>query len=155
MENTKAPQFKTTDHTGTEINLEKLQGKYVVLYFYPKDMTPGCTTEALGFQDLYSEFKKNNTEVLAVSKDDKESHEKFCNKHSLEFPLLLDIEGDIIKKYNVWKEKSMYGKKYMGIARESFLINPKGVIIKHWEKVSPATHPQHVLDYIIDIEKTA
>ncbi|MCA9352906.1 thioredoxin-dependent thiol peroxidase [Patescibacteria group bacterium] len=143
-----APTFNTIDQRDNSINLEKYRGQKVLLYFYPKDMTSGCTTEALGFQDLYEEFKKLNTEILAVSKDSKESHQKFCEKNSLTFPLLVDTDGHIVKLYDVWKEKSMYGRKYMGIARESFLIDENGMIIKHWDKVKPATHPKEVLDYI-------
>jgi len=142
MKHTTAPLFTTTDHMGTTVSLENLLGKYTVLYFYPKDMTPGCTTEALGFQDLYSEFKDNNTEILAVSRDSAESHQKFCDEHGLEFPLLMDTDGEIIKKYKVWN------KDTDSISRESFLIDPKGIIVKHWEKVNPVTHPQEVLDYI-------
>jgi peroxiredoxin Q/BCP len=148
MENKAAPQFTTTDHMGNNQSLSQYQGQKILLYFYPKDMTPGCTTEALGFQDLYKEFVMNNTQVLAVSKDTRDSHQKFCDKHGLQFPLLMDTEGTIAEAYGVWKEKSMFGKKYMGISRESFLINEQGIIIKHWEKVSPAQHPQEVLDYI-------
>ena len=150
MEHTQAPLFTTTDHNGNEVNLEMYQGKQVLIYFYPKDMTPGCTTEALGFQDLYEKFKEHNTEIFAISKDSQASHQKFCEKHGLAFPLLMDIENKIIKKYGVWKEKSMYGKTYMGISRESFLIDEQGVIIKHWNKVKPAVHPQEVLDYILE-----
>ncbi len=148
MENTQAPLFTTTDHSGNNIVLSDLIGKKVLLYFYPKDSTPGCTIEALGFQDLYAEFKKHNTEILAISKDSITSHQKFCNKHGLEFPLLMDEAGAICQQYNTWKEKSMFGKKYMGISRESFLINENGIIEKHWPKVKPANHPKEVLEYI-------
>ena len=149
MSHNKAPKFSTTDHTGKEQNLEQYKGQKLLLYFYPKDMTPGCTVEAQGFQDLYKEFVLNNTQILAVSKDSQDSHEKFCNKHGLEFPLLMDTDGKIAESYGVWKEKSMFGKKYMGISRESFLIDEQGIILKHWEKVNPAEHPQEVLDYIV------
>lgn len=148
MENKPAPLFTTTDHNGKKQSLEQYRGQNVLLYFYPKDMTPGCTTEAQGFQDLYKDFILSNTQILAVSKDSQDSHKKFCEKHGLQFPLLMDTDGNITEQYGVWKEKSMFGKKYMGISRESFLINKKGVIVKHWEKVDPLTHPQEVLDYI-------
>lgn len=148
MENKPAPIFTTVGTQGNTINLNDYQGRKVLLYFYPKDMTPGCTTEALGFQDLYNEFKKNNAEILAVSKDSKESHQKFCDKHGLEFPLLIDTDAKIIKAYGVWKEKSMFGKKYDGISRESFLIDEQGIIIKHYQKVNPITHPKEALDDI-------
>lgn len=148
MENKPAPSFSTTDHTGNEQSLDKYKGQNLLIYFYPKDMTPGCTVEAQGFQDLYRDFVLSNTQILAVSKDSQQSHEKFCEKHGLEFPLLMDTNGAIAEKYGVWKEKSMFGKKYMGISRESFLVNGKGMIVKHWEKVNPMTHPQEVLEYI-------
>ncbi|MCA9351924.1 thioredoxin-dependent thiol peroxidase [Patescibacteria group bacterium] len=151
MEHQQAVQFTTTDQHGNTITLEQYRGKKVVLYFYPKDMTPGCTTEALGFQDLYNTFKKHNTEILAVSKDNQASHQKFCDKHGLEFPLLVDEDGTLVQAYGVWKEKSMYGKTYMGISRESFLIDEHGVMVKHWDNVKPATHPQEVLDYITNM----
>lgn len=148
MEQQQAPQFNAIDQTGKEHDLKDYQGKKVLLYFYPKDDTPGCTTEALGFQETYDEFKKHNTEILAVSRDSQSSHQSFCEKHGLEFPLLVDDKGNITESYGVWKEKSMFGKKYMGISRESFLINEEGIIEKHWEKVKPAKHPQEVLDYL-------
>ncbi|MFT6361214.1 MAG: peroxiredoxin Q/BCP [Candidatus Paceibacteria bacterium] len=148
MEQQQAPTITTTDHAGNTINLSQYRGQKVFLYFYPKDMTPGCTTEALGFQDLYKEFKKENTEILAVSKDSQSSHQKFCDKHGLNFPILMDEDTKIAEDYGVWKEKSMFGKTYMGISRESFLINEEGVILKHWDKVKPAVHPQEVLEYI-------
>ena len=148
MENKNAPNINTTDHNGNIINLADYKEQKVLLYFYPKDMTPGCTTEALGFEERYKKFKEHNTEIFAVSKDSQTSHQKFCNKHDLTFPLLMDEETKIVQDYDVWKEKSMYGKKYMGISRESFLIDENGIIIKHWEKVKPATHPQEVLEYI-------
>lgn len=148
MENKPAPSFTTTDHNGKEQTLSQYKGQNVLLYFYPKDMTPGCTTEALGFQDLYKDFVLSNTQILAVSKDSQQAHEKFCEKHGLEFPLLMDTDGKISQRYGVWKEKSMFGKKYMGISRESFLIDSNGILVKHWEKVDPLTHPQEVLEYV-------
>ena len=151
MEQTQAPIFTTTDSQGNEIHLKNYLGQRILIYFYPKDMTPGCTTEALGFQDLYTEFKKYNTEILAVSKDSQKSHQKFCDKHGLTFPVLMDTDGKITESYGVWKEKSMFGKKYMGISRESFLIDENGIIIKHWNTVNPAKHPQEVLEYLKNI----
>jgi peroxiredoxin Q/BCP len=148
MENTRAPSFTTTDHTGKEQSLEQYKGQYVLLYFYPKDMTPGCTIEAQGFQDVYKSFVLSNTQILAVSKDSQDSHENFCANNGLEFPILMDTNTTIAQDYGVIKEKSMFGKKYMGIARESFLIDKKGMIVKHWEKVNPLSHPKEVLDYI-------
>jgi len=115
-------------------------------------MTSGCTVEANGFEDLYDKFKKMNTEILAVSRDSQTSHQKFCEKEGLTFPILVDEDGSITETYGVWKEKSMYGKKYMGISRESFLIDESGVIIKHWDTVKPANHPQEVLDYLKELK---
>lgn len=148
MENIQAPAFNITNQHGEKISLDSYRGKKVLIYFYPKDMTPGCTVEAQGFQDLYSEFKNNNTEIIAVSKDPEASHQKFCDAYGLEFNLLADTDGTMVESYGVWKEKSMFGKKYMGISRESFLVDETGVIIKHWNKVKPATHPTDALDYI-------
>ncbi len=144
----KAPSFNTLDNLGNQQSLTKYLGQYVLLYFYPKDSTPGCTIEALGFQERYSDFLDNQCEILGISKDTKESHQKFCDTHKLTFPLLLDPEGNIAEAYGVLKEKSMFGKKYIGINRESFLINPEGNIEMHWPKVNPLSHPQEVLDYL-------
>ncbi|MCA9351219.1 thioredoxin-dependent thiol peroxidase [Patescibacteria group bacterium] len=152
MEGKKAPTFTTIDQHGNQVSLADLQGKQVLLYFYPKDMTSGCTVEANGFEDLYDKFKKMNTEILAVSRDSQTSHQKFCEKEGLTFPILVDEDGSITETYGVWKEKSMYGKKYMGISRESFLIDESGVIIKHWDTVKPANHPQEVLDYLKELK---
>ena len=148
MKNKKAPSFTLPNQTGKEISLSDYQGKNILIYFYPKDMTPGCSVEAQGFQDFYTEFKKLDTEIIAVSKDSEKSHQKFCDAFGLEFDLLADTEKTMIQDYNVWKEKSMFGKKYMGISRESFFVDKKGIIIKHWPKVSPAKHPKEVLEFI-------
>ena len=151
MEHKKAPTFSTTDQNGNEQSLSDYKGQYVLLYFYPKDMTPGCTIEAQGFQEKYKEFVLHNTQVLGVSGDDQASHKKFCEKNNLEFPLLVDTKHTIAQDYGVWKEKSMFGKKYMGISRESFLINPNGEVLKHWDTVKPLDHPQEVLNYLHEI----
>ncbi len=148
MEHKPAPTFSTSDHRGNQQNLDQYKGQKVLLYFYPKDMTPGCSVEAQGFQERYKEFVLNNTQILAVSRDNKESHKKFCDTYGIEFPLLMDTDGVIAESYGVWKEKSMFGKSYMGISRESFLIDENGIIIKHWDKVNPVKHPQEVLDLI-------
>lgn len=148
MEGTKAKQFTCIDQTGKEHRLEDYLGKRVLLYFYPKNSTPGCTTEALGFQEKHDEFTLKNTVILAVSRDSQESHKAFCEEQGLTFPLLVDSDGSLTESYGVWKEQSMFGKKYMGISRESFLIDEEGVIIKHWSKVKPKDHPEEVLEYI-------
>lgn len=148
MEQKQAPQFSLPDQTGTIRELSEFVGKNILIYFYPKDMTPGCTTETIGFQQMKQDFEKHNTIIIGVSKDSVSSHQKFCDKHNLDIILLSDESTDMIQKYNTWKEKSMFGKKYMGISRESFLVNTDGVIEKHWEKVKPVSHPQEVLEYL-------
>lgn len=117
----------------------------MLLYFYPKDDTPGCTTEACNFRDRLNELKDHGVQVLGVSKDTIASHKKFSEKFDLNFPLLSDENGTLVKAYGVWKEKSMYGKTYMGISRESFLIDEEGNLVKHYEKVKPEEHVEEVL----------
>lgn len=141
----KAKSFSLPDQNGKIHSLEDYKGKKVLLYFYPKDMTSGCTVEAQRFRDSLSELKKHGVVVLGVSKDSIESHKKFCAKESLNFDLLADVELEVCKAYGVWVEKSMYGRKYMGIQRDSFLIDEEGNIIKHYEKVKPKTHVDDVL----------
>lgn len=140
-----APDFELKDQNEKTHSLTDYRGKVVLLYFYPKDMTPGCTVEAEGFRDALNDLKALNVQVLGVSADSCGSHKKFAEKHQLNFPLLADTEKLVINAYGVLKEKSMFGKKYMGISRESFLIDKEGVIRKHYEKVTPATHPEQVI----------
>ena len=147
-----APDFSLYDHSGHLHSNDDYNGSYVLLYFYPKDMTPGCTVEAQGFRDTLHEFEKLGVQVLGVSGDDDKCHAKFIEKYNLNFPLLSDTERKVCLRYKVCKEKSMFGKKYIGIARESFLINPDGKVIKHYTKVSPATHPQEVLKDIREVQ---
>jgi peroxiredoxin Q/BCP len=144
-EGKKAPAFKLSDQNGKIHTLADYTGKTFLLYFYPKDMTPGCTTEAQGFRDLAQEYKKHHLLVLGVNADTVSSHKKFCEKESLNFTILSDENKKILEKYGVWKEKTMYGKKYMGIMRESFLVGPNGRILKHYQKVNPIEHPAEVL----------
>jgi peroxiredoxin Q/BCP len=143
--NKKAPRFTLLDQDKKEHSLEDYHNRVVLLYFYPKDMTPGCTVEAEGFRDALSDLKALNVQVLGVSADSCGSHKKFAEKHQLNFPLLADTEKEVINAYGVLKEKSMFGKKYMGISRESFLIDREGVIRKHYENVVPAKHPEEVM----------
>ncbi len=143
--NQKAPDFTLLDQEGKEHSLSDYLGKKVLLYFYPKDDTPGCTTEACSFRDRLNELKKHNVQVLGVSVDDVKSHKKFAEKFGLNFPLLADTEKKVVNDYGVWGQKSMFGKKYMGIQRDSFLIDEKGVVIKHYEKVKPAEHVDEVI----------
>lgn len=140
-----APDFFVNDQNGNAIKLSSFKGKKVVLYFYPKDNTPGCTAEACDLRDNYEALQKAGYEVLGVSKDDEKSHTKFITKFELPFTLLADTELDIHKKYDTWVEKSMYGRKYMGTARVTFLINEEGIIEEIIEKVKTKAHTAQIL----------
>jgi len=141
----KAPQFTLPDSDGNKVSLKDYLGQKVVLYFYPKDNTSGCTKEACDFRDSIAQFKKLKVAVLGVSKDSQSSHIKFRDKYDLNFPLLSDVDTKVIQKYGVWKEKSMYGKKYMGVERTTFLIDEKGKIEKIYRKVKVADHVEQIL----------
>ncbi|MFA5821284.1 MAG: thioredoxin-dependent thiol peroxidase [Candidatus Gracilibacteria bacterium] len=145
LENKQAPDFRLQDQDGKWHSLADYKGKKVLLYFYPKDMTSGCTVEACSFRDNLGSLKKIGVVVLGVSADDTKSHGKFAEKEKLNFPLLADVEKKAINAYGVWVEKSMYGKKYMGIQRDSFLIDEKGVVVKHYKKVKPEEHVAEVM----------
>jgi len=149
----KAPSFKLKDQDGMTHSLSDYKGRMLLLYFYPKDMTPGCTIEAETFRDLMKELKKEKVVVLGVSADSSARHKKFCDKHELNFSLLSDEEKTVLHKYGVWVEKSMYGKKYMGIRRDSFLIDANGVVAAHYENVKPAEHPKEVLKDVRALNK--
>jgi peroxiredoxin Q/BCP len=133
----KAPAFSAADQSGKTVSLSDFAGKTVVLYFYPKDDTPGCTTQACSYRDEYAEFKKRGVVVLGMSPDDAGSHAKFAEKFSLKFPLLADVGHKIAEKYGVWVEKSMYGKKYMGVERSTFVIDGAGKLKSIYRKVKP------------------
>lgn len=141
-----APAFSLVSDRGEIISLESLKGKWVVLYFYPKDMTPGCTTQACDFQESNSRLQAMGVTVLGVSKDDLNSHKKFREKYGLGFDLLSDLEGRLCEAYGVWKEKMNYGKKYMGIERSTFIINPDSKIAKVYTKVRAEGHVSQVLE---------
>jgi thioredoxin-dependent peroxiredoxin len=146
MEGSKAPAFTLKDQNNQTHKLSDYKGKYVVLYWYPKDNTPGCTRESCGFRENVKAFEKLGAVVLGASILDTRSKAKFAEKHSLNFPLLADEDNEVARKYGVWKEKSMYGKTYYGINRETFLIGPDGKILKHWEKAKGnEQHPEEVL----------
>jgi thioredoxin-dependent peroxiredoxin len=147
----KAPEFTLLSDAGTEVSLESLKGAPVVLYFYPKDDTSGCTTEACEFRDLFPRFKKGKAVVLGVSPDDVKSHVKFKKKYELPFTLLADTEKTVAQAYGVWKEKSMYGRKYMGVERTTFLIDAKGKIARVFEKVKPAGHAAEVQEALAEL----
>jgi peroxiredoxin Q/BCP len=142
----KAPGFTLPADGGGEISLKDFAGKPVVLYFYPKDDTPGCTTEACAFRDSLPDFARVKAAVIGVSRDSVASHDKFKKKYKLPFPLVSDEDGKVCEAYGVWTEKNMYGKKYMGIERSSFLIDGKGVIRGVWRKVTVPGHVEEVLE---------
>ena len=141
----KAPVFALQDKDGKSVSLADFRGRKVVLYFYPKDNTPGCTRQACAFAQNYGEFQKRNIAVIGVSKDGAESHRKFAEKYSLPFILLSDPELTAIKAYGVWKEKKLYGKVSMGVARTTFIIDENGVIADVMEKVKPDTNAAEIL----------
>ena len=145
---TKAPDFRLLDQNGKEHTLEDYKGKKVILYFYPKDNTPGCTKQACGFTLLYPQFTEKGAVVLGVSKDTVASHKKFEEKQELAITLLADPELETIKAYDVWQEKNMYGKKTMGVVRTTYLIDEAGTITKAFSKVKAADNPQQMLDLL-------
>jgi peroxiredoxin Q/BCP len=148
-EGSKAPVFKIPDQNGKAKSLADFKGKWVVLYFYPKDMTPGCTQEACDFRDSASKLKARKAVVLGVSKDSPDRHTKFIGKEGLNFDLLSDEDGKICKLYGVWKKKSLYGHEFMGIERTTFLINPAGKITKIFPKVKVKDHVKEVLENLV------
>ncbi|HEX2889197.1 thioredoxin-dependent thiol peroxidase [Vineibacter terrae] len=147
-EGKKAPDFTAPTDGGGKLKLSDLQGKTVILYFYPKDDTSGCTKEACGFRDSLPDFSKSKATVVGVSKDSVERHDKFKAKHDLPFALVSDTDGKICEKYGTWIEKSLYGRKYMGIDRATFLIDKSGVVRKVWRKVKVPGHVEAVLEAV-------
>lgn len=142
----KAPAFTGTTDGGGSLSLKDLKGKKVVLYFYPKDMTPGCTTEAEGFRDAIGDFAKLGAEIVGVSKDSVKRHDNFKAKYDLPFSLISDEDGTICEAYGVWQEKKNYGKTYMGIVRSTFLIDEKGKIVEVWRNLRVKGHVDKVLE---------
>jgi len=140
-----APDFELTSDSGERVKLSSLRGKPVVLYFYPKDDTPGCTTQACGIRDVYSEFRDRGAVVLGVSPDDEASHVRFKEKYSIPFALLADPDHEVAEEYDVWKERNRYGKKSMGIERSTFVIDADGNVSKVMRRVKPDTHAADVL----------
>lgn len=147
-EGDKAPAFKCEDEKGKIHRLSDYKGKKVILYFYPKDLTPGCTTEAQDFQELLTKFKRKKSVVLGVSRDPKEKHLKFIEKLDLKFPLLSDEDGKLCKDYGVWRKKKFMGKEFMGIVRSTFIINEQGKITKIYDQVRVKDHAEDVLSEI-------
>ena len=140
-----APDFTLQSTDGTPVTLSALRGKPVILYFYPKDDTPGCTVEACNFRDAWHVIQREGVVVLGVSRDSVESHQKFAEKFGLLFPLLADEDGTVVRRYGQWVEKNMMGNKYMGVARSTFYIRPDGTIGHVWEKVKPDGHAEETL----------
>lgn len=141
-EGKEAPDFTLKSDKGSDVSLSDFRGKNIVLYFYPRDGTPGCTREAIEFRDLEKDFEEENFVIIGISNDSVESHQKFKKKHDIPFILLSDPEIKVLNLYGVWKEKSMYGKKFMGTERTTFIIDEKGVINKIYRKVRPKDHAQ-------------
>ena len=145
----KAPAFTLPDQDGHKHKLSDYKGRWVVLYAYPKDDTPGCTKESCGFRDNVKAFEKLGAAVLGISILDSASKKKFADKHGLNFPLLADVDSQVLEKYGIWKEKSMYGKTYMGVSRETFVIDPQGKIAMHWPKAKGnEAHSEEVLAWL-------
>ena len=144
-EGKRAPDFELSSDTGERVKLSSLRGKPVVLYFYPKDDTPGCTTQACGIRDVYADFRERGAVVLGVSPDDEASHVEFKQKYSLPFTLLADPDHRVAEQYGVWKERNLYGKKSMGIERSTFVIDADGNVAKTMRRVKPDTHAADVL----------
>lgn len=148
-----APDFELPASNGNRVKLSDYRGKNVVLYFYPKDMTPGCTTEACNFRDQYEEFSSLNTVIIGVSPDPISKHEKFIEKHNLPFILLSDEEHKVAESYGVWKLKKNFGKEYMGIERSTFLIDKEGKIAQIWRKVKVKGHVEETIEAVKKLNK--
>ena len=147
----KAPNFKLIDQNGQTHELKQYRGKWVVLYFYPRDNTPGCTTEALQFKEWYKKFQKLGVVVLGVSKDSLESHKRFASKYELPFPILSDTSLDVLKRYNAYGLKKRFGREYEGVFRKTFIIDPKGYIVKEYKTVKPAIHAEQVYTDLVNL----
>ncbi len=143
-----APLFSLVDQSGNQFSLESHRGKFVVLFFYPKDLTPGCTIESCSFRDEHAELLRANAIVVGIGGGTEDSKVRFATKYALNFPLLNDLENKVAKEYGVFGEKSFLGKKYMGLNRVTYLVSPKGEIAYVWEKVKPIGHAKEVLDKI-------
>lgn len=145
---TKAPEFTLEDKDGNKVSISDFKGKKVVVYFYPKDNTPGCTRQACAFRNAYDGFKKEDVQVIGISKDSIKSHQKFAEKHELPFILLSDPDLVAIKAFDVWKEKKIYGKTALGVVRATYIIDENGIIEKVFEKAKPDTNAQEILEYL-------
>ena len=152
-EGDKVPQFEIEDAEGNKVKSSNFKGKMHVVYFYPKDFTPGCTTEADEFSKDYKKFQKEGIEVIGISPDDVNSHRKFCDKMGIKYPLLADVDKEVSKKFGVWGKKKFMGREYMGVMRSSFLVDDKGIVFKVFPKVKPAGHSKEVLEEFSKIKK--
>lgn len=148
----KAPNFSLEDQNGEIKTLNDFLGKWTIVYFYPKDDTPGCTKEACGFRDNLPLFEKIDAQIIGVSKDKVSKHQKFVEKYDLPFTLLADVETHMCQDYGVWQKKKFMGREYMGIMRWTFIINPQGEIVKIYEKVKPATHADEILEDLKELQ---
>lgn len=152
-EGDKVPQFEIEDADGNKVKSSDFKGKRHVVYFYPKDFTPGCTTEADEFSKDYKKFQKEGIEVIGISPDDVDSHRKFCDKMGIKYPLLADVDKEVSKKFGVWGKKKFMGREYIGVMRSTFLVDDKGTIFKVFPKVKPAGHSKEVLEEFSKIKK--
>ena len=150
----KAPQFTLSDTDGKEVSLSDFAGKWVVLYFYPKDNTPGCTVEATGFTKLLAQFAEINTVILGVSPDSQASHQRFREKKQLKVQLLSDTEHSVLEKYGSWRPKKMFGREYLGVVRSTFIIDPAGLVRHIWEKVRVMNHVETVLETVKTLQNS-
>jgi len=148
----KAPDFSLFDQNGKMWKFSDFLGNYVLIYFYPKDDTPGCTTEACGLRDNFPKFNEQNIKIIGISADSKESHKKFANKFELPFTLLADTDKQVIQSYGVWQKKKFMGREYEGIVRSSYLVDKMGKIIKIYEKVIPKNHAKEVLEDLANLK---
>ncbi|CAM5647874.1 thioredoxin-dependent peroxiredoxin OS=Lysinibacillus sphaericus OX=1421 GN=bcp PE=3 SV=1 [Lysinibacillus sphaericus] len=153
VEGQKAPDFSLVNDKGEQVQLADFRGKYVILYFYPKDMTPGCTTEACDFRDKHDDFSQLNAVVLGVSPDDAQKHTKFIHKHQVAIFSLVDEDHAVAEAYGVWVLKKMYGREYMGIERSTFLIDTEGKLVKVWRKVRVKNHIEEVYAFLAKQEE--
>lgn len=152
VEGQKVPKFKAPGADGVIIKSSDFTGKRYVIYFYPRDFTPGCTTEADEFSKYYKEFQKAGIEIIGISPDDVDSHKKFCDKIGIKFHLISDVEKNISKEFGVWGKKKFMGREYMGVTRSTFLVDEKGIIFKAFPKVKPAGHAEQVLSIFANLK---
>lgn len=146
------PQFSLPDQDGKIHDIKDYKGQWVIIYFYPKDLTPGCTTEACNFQEVLPDFNSIDAVIFGISKDSVKQHKKFANKYNLQFSLLSDENSNICEQFGVWQKKSMYGKEYMGIVRSTFIINPEGKIVKVYPKVKVKEHHTEILNDLKELK---